>query len=306
MPWIKNLNKKDALSKQITSNKSCVRKNLNTHSFSKQQVLLSLNNMSFKPRDSSLDYTYNMICLPSEAFLNPDSIHFYPYPTCYNQSTNHQQDFSIQLAIAKYCLGSNFNVEFVLRIKNILQFGYRTINLYTLQKKTFSTSCICTVTVNQSLVESILENGWSRQITLNNPITVGIMAKMGGKSRIISGNSIKRVSWMYWIYGWEINPSQKLPMKSPILYQEEARSGYPGSCHDIYFLLEELAYKSDWYMLPAHKEKELQGDEDKWNELYEEDEPDSAPVFVENIENSNDGISGILSPITLAHFEESQ
>ena len=45
---------------------------------------------------------------------------------------------------------------------------------------------------------------------------------------------------------------------------------------------------------------------DQWNELYEEDEPDSAPVVVEDNDNSSDGIRGILQPITLAHFEESQ
>ncbi|KNZ64144.1 hypothetical protein VP01_1061g8, partial [Puccinia sorghi] len=45
---------------------------------------------------------------------------------------------------------------------------------------------------------------------------------------------------------------------------------------------------------------------DQWNELYEEDEPDSALVAEENIDNSNDGISGILYPITLSHFEEPQ
>ena len=45
---------------------------------------------------------------------------------------------------------------------------------------------------------------------------------------------------------------------------------------------------------------------DQWNEMYEEDEPDSAPVVVEDNDNSSDGIRGILRPITLAHFEESQ
>ncbi|KNZ50883.1 hypothetical protein VP01_4194g1 [Puccinia sorghi] len=45
---------------------------------------------------------------------------------------------------------------------------------------------------------------------------------------------------------------------------------------------------------------------DQLNELYEEDEPDSAPVVVDNIANSNDGICGILRSINLAQFEESQ
>ncbi|KNZ62036.1 hypothetical protein VP01_1321g8 [Puccinia sorghi] len=35
---------------------------------------------------------------------------------------------------------------------------------------------------------------------------------------------------------------------------------------------------------------------DQWNELYEEDEPDSAPVAEDNIGNSNNGIRGILHP----------
>ncbi|KNZ53065.1 hypothetical protein VP01_3356g1 [Puccinia sorghi] len=45
---------------------------------------------------------------------------------------------------------------------------------------------------------------------------------------------------------------------------------------------------------------------DQWNELYEEDEPDSALVAEDNIENSNNGICGILHPITLSHFEKPQ
>ncbi|KNZ63129.1 hypothetical protein VP01_11849g1 [Puccinia sorghi] len=45
---------------------------------------------------------------------------------------------------------------------------------------------------------------------------------------------------------------------------------------------------------------------DQWNEIYEEDEPDSAPVAEDNIDNSNNGIHGILHPITLSHFEEPQ
>ncbi|KNZ46558.1 hypothetical protein VP01_7162g1, partial [Puccinia sorghi] len=45
---------------------------------------------------------------------------------------------------------------------------------------------------------------------------------------------------------------------------------------------------------------------DQWNEIYEEDESYSAPVAEDDIYKSNDGIHGILHPITLAHFEESQ
>ncbi|KNZ54126.1 hypothetical protein VP01_3035g1, partial [Puccinia sorghi] len=45
---------------------------------------------------------------------------------------------------------------------------------------------------------------------------------------------------------------------------------------------------------------------DKWNELYEEDELDSALVAEHNIEHSNNGIHGILHPICLSHFEEPQ
>ncbi|KNZ46680.1 hypothetical protein VP01_7053g1 [Puccinia sorghi] len=44
----------------------------------------------------------------------------------------------------------------------------------------------------------------------------------------------------------------------------------------------------------------------QWNELYEEDELDSAPVVKDNIENSKNGIRDILHPITLSHFEEPQ
>ena len=42
---------------------------------------------------------------------------------------------------------------------------------------------------------------------------------------------------------------------------------------------------------------------DQWNELYEEDEPELAPMVGDNYANSNDGIRGILRTITLAHFE---
>ena len=42
---------------------------------------------------------------------------------------------------------------------------------------------------------------------------------------------------------------------------------------------------------------------DQWNELYEEDEPELAPVVGDDYANSNDGIRGILRPLTLAQFE---
>ncbi|KNZ47826.1 hypothetical protein VP01_6106g1, partial [Puccinia sorghi] len=45
---------------------------------------------------------------------------------------------------------------------------------------------------------------------------------------------------------------------------------------------------------------------DQWNEIYEEDDPDSALVAEDNIDNSNDGICGILNPINLSNFEEPQ
>ncbi|KNZ61162.1 hypothetical protein VP01_14435g1, partial [Puccinia sorghi] len=56
-----------------------------------------------------------------------------------------------------------------------------------------------------------------------------------------------------------------------------------------------------WTQTRNHKEMK---DTIKW--LYEEYEPDSAPVAEDNIDNSNDGIRGILHPITFSHFEEPQ
>ncbi|KNZ45336.1 hypothetical protein VP01_8235g2, partial [Puccinia sorghi] len=46
---------------------------------------------------------------------------------------NHQQDVSIHIAVATCCLGYNGNGEAVLRLKNLFQVGYGTINLYTTQ-----------------------------------------------------------------------------------------------------------------------------------------------------------------------------
>jgi len=54
-----------------------------------------------------------------------------PDPIFYNQSQNPQRDVSIQLAVAICRLGSNGNGAAVLRLKNLFQVGYRTINLYT-------------------------------------------------------------------------------------------------------------------------------------------------------------------------------
>ncbi|KNZ52973.1 hypothetical protein VP01_3380g3 [Puccinia sorghi] len=56
-----------------------------------------------------------------------------PDPIFYNQSQNLQQDVSIQLSVSTCRLGSNGNGEAVLRLKNLFQFGFRTINLYTTQ-----------------------------------------------------------------------------------------------------------------------------------------------------------------------------
>ncbi|KNZ54822.1 uncharacterized protein VP01_2843g2 [Puccinia sorghi] len=62
-----------------------------------------------------------------------DSIHNKIYPIFYNQYQNPQRDFSIQLAVATFRLGSNGNGAAVLRLKNLSHLGHRTINLYTTQ-----------------------------------------------------------------------------------------------------------------------------------------------------------------------------
>jgi hypothetical protein len=42
---------------------------------------------------------------------------------------------------------------------------------------------------------------------------------------------------------------------------------------------------------------------DQWNKLYKEEEPELAPpVGLENEDISNDGLQGVLRPITLSHF----
>ncbi|KNZ46818.1 uncharacterized protein VP01_6922g1 [Puccinia sorghi] len=54
-----------------------------------------------------------------------------PDPIFYNQSQNAQQDVPIQLAVSTFRLGSNGNGAAFLRLKNLFQVGYGTINLYT-------------------------------------------------------------------------------------------------------------------------------------------------------------------------------
>jgi hypothetical protein len=42
---------------------------------------------------------------------------------------------------------------------------------------------------------------------------------------------------------------------------------------------------------------------DQWNDLYKEEEPElPPPVAQENEDTSNDGLQGVLCPITLSHF----
>ncbi|PLW22447.1 hypothetical protein PCASD_11644 [Puccinia coronata f. sp. avenae] len=41
---------------------------------------------------------------------------------------------------------------------------------------------------------------------------------------------------------------------------------------------------------------------DQWNKLYEEEEPEPAPPVGQENEDSNDGLRGVLRPITLSHF----
>ncbi|KNZ60457.1 uncharacterized protein VP01_15508g1, partial [Puccinia sorghi] len=53
-----------------------------------------------------------------------------PDPIFYTQSQNLQQDVSIQLTIATCRLGSSGNGAAVLRLKNLSQVGYGTINLH--------------------------------------------------------------------------------------------------------------------------------------------------------------------------------
>jgi hypothetical protein len=53
------------------------------------------------------------------------------HPIFYNSSRNQQQDPSVQLAVAIFCLGSNGNGASVFQLKNLFHVGYGTINLYT-------------------------------------------------------------------------------------------------------------------------------------------------------------------------------
>ena len=42
---------------------------------------------------------------------------------------------------------------------------------------------------------------------------------------------------------------------------------------------------------------------DQWNKLYKEEEPELAPPVGQEYDNtSNDGLRGVLRPITLSHF----
>ncbi|KNZ44326.1 uncharacterized protein VP01_9289g1, partial [Puccinia sorghi] len=94
-----------------------------TTRFHPQYNLSSIQSLS----ESCFQQTF---CMSWPFFLN--ILHFIkPDPIFYNQSQNPQQDFSIQLAVATCRLGSNGNGAAVLRLKNLFQVGYVTINLYT-------------------------------------------------------------------------------------------------------------------------------------------------------------------------------
>ncbi|KNZ60160.1 hypothetical protein VP01_1601g5 [Puccinia sorghi] len=84
-------------------------------------------NDTFQPGAPPLNFNQDMI---SGHVLNLLNL-IKPYPIFYNQSQNPQQDFSIQLAISTCHLGSNGNGAAFLILKNLFQFGYGTINLYT-------------------------------------------------------------------------------------------------------------------------------------------------------------------------------
>ncbi|KNZ46627.1 uncharacterized protein VP01_710g4 [Puccinia sorghi] len=95
-------------------------------------------NDTLQPGTPPLNLIHNTICLPSKAFLNPASINFY-IGACHVFSifcselsaVNPLQDVSIELAIATCHLGSNGNGAAFLRLKNLFQIRYRTINMYT-------------------------------------------------------------------------------------------------------------------------------------------------------------------------------
>ncbi|KNZ55690.1 uncharacterized protein VP01_260g7 [Puccinia sorghi] len=108
--------KKNTSSKQITSTKSCISNHLNTSRKTKATQTwkitfhfanTTMRNDTLQPR-APLDFIHNTI-------------------------NNPQIDASIQLAVATCHLGSNCNGAAVLRLKNIFQVAYGTINLYTTQ-----------------------------------------------------------------------------------------------------------------------------------------------------------------------------
>ncbi|KNZ60040.1 hypothetical protein VP01_1621g1 [Puccinia sorghi] len=74
-------------------------------------------------------------------------------------------------------------------------------------------------------------------------------------------------------------------------------------CFNYHLAQSQLWIKHCEIQTQIRNQKDMQ---DQLNELYEEAEPDSAPVVFENIDNSNDGIHGILHPITLSNFEKSE
>ncbi|KNZ45556.1 hypothetical protein VP01_8008g1, partial [Puccinia sorghi] len=241
---------------------------------------------------------------------------------------NPQQDVSIQLAVATCRLGSNSNRAAVLRLKNLFQVGYRTIKLYTTQviKTIYNMQSQLTswptqeerVELSQVLKEEgftgcvVLMDGTMIPLSQKPPITMIAIRVLYSISLTLFCDFNKKFTSYLAGYSGSCHDSY--------VFSNMQIAQQPEKFFDQnQFLLADSAYTSDWFMLPAYKGKELLDHQnmkdtnkwiiifvvihnllvdlkDKWNELYEEDE-DSAPVAEDDIENSNNGICGILHPI---------
>ncbi|KNZ48589.1 hypothetical protein VP01_554g4, partial [Puccinia sorghi] len=188
-----------------------------------------------------------------------------PDPIFYNQYQNPQRDVSIQLAIATCHLGSNVNGVAVLRLKNLfskLDMEQSTCTLqdsskqstippiggnhYDFKKSRYSISLTLVCDVNKKFTS----------LAIQDHATIAMYSQTCRLLSILKNSLIKISSF------WKTQLIQNVDLNY-ILYSHENHK--------------EMKDTIKWIISCLVLHNPLANLKDHWNELYEEDEPNSAP-----------------------------
>ncbi|KNZ48978.1 hypothetical protein VP01_5281g1, partial [Puccinia sorghi] len=214
-----------------------------------------------------------------------------PDPIFYNQSQNNQKYVSIQLAIFTFCLGYNGNGSAIPRLKNLFQVGYGTVNLYTKKiiKILWFSPLNLKLTDNQfHSILFVISTRNSHPISgypgscHNSYLFSNMQIAQKPEKLFYKNQSLKN-------YFIKFSPLWKTQLIQSQISIEHAI--------DILKGIKEVKDTIRWIISCTVLHNLLADLKDQWNELYEEDGPDSAPVAEDNIDNSKMEYMASFTPI---------